>query len=181
MRVQNCNQPVLPAASHQCNQKLSVGMHHFSACGQQRSLKNLCLIFCRNFNLTSAHNCRPVPDTKRKKLCFNRYMWIWKKKNWSSRKTSNFRGKGSEGDFLSKFFGMFCEIFSVLESSDPLRCGWESSTRNLTSLFLKCWAVSSYNYNPVIGNFFTILTLYCAINYNVSHRSHLTLSLPRSL
>ena len=52
-------------------------------------------------------------------------MWIWKKKNWSSRKTSNFRGKGSEGDFLSKFFGMFCEIFSVLESSDPLRCGWD--------------------------------------------------------
>ena len=32
---------------------------------------------------------------------------------------------GSEGDFLSKFFGMFCEIFSVLESSDPLRCGWD--------------------------------------------------------
>ena len=125
MRVQNCNQPVLPAASHQCNQKLSVGKHHFSACGQQRSLKNLCLIFCRNFNLTSAHNCRPVPDTKRKKLCFNRYMWIWKKKNWSSCKTSNFRGKGSEGDFLPKFFGMFCEIFSVLESSDPLRCGWD--------------------------------------------------------
>ena len=32
---------------------------------------------------------------------------------------------GSEGDFLPKFFGMFCEIFSVVESSDPLRCGWD--------------------------------------------------------
>ena len=63
-----------------------------------------------------------IPNEK--KLCFNRYVWIWKK-NWSSPKTSNFRGKGSEGDFLPKFFGMFCEIFSVLESSDPLRCGWD--------------------------------------------------------
>ena len=181
MRVQNCNQPVLPAASHRCNQKLSVGKHHLSACGQQRrSLKNLCLIFCRNFNLTSAHNCRPVPDTKWKKIVFQQ-ICVNLKKNLTSPKTFNFRGKGSEGDFLPKFFGMFHEIFSVLESSDPLRCGWESSTRNLTSLILKCKAVSSYNYNSVIGNFFTILTLYCAINYNVSHGSHLTLSLPRSL
>ena len=153
MRVQNCNQPVLPAASHQCNQKLSVGKHHFIACGQQRrSLKNLCLIFCRNFNLTSAHNCWPVSDMKKMK------------KLDPVLKPLIFRGKDSEGDFLSEFSGMSCKIFSVWESPGPLRYGWD--------LYKK----SDFFDFKMLGSI-SLQTIFCnsVINYYVYHASHLTL------